>query len=158
MKFKLFNSNHCQVNFFFKTSKLFYVVFFNTKKQKKNILFTQEFLDFRYKIMRLKGMYLKKIIKNSIFNSIRAIFESLFVIISINSNKLHNLNFLNKNKNFYIFSFFIENFCYLKAQLLRLPSLCFLSNMRQFFFTLIKYIFCNPLLLNFFTSNRNNVN
>lgn len=136
------------IQLFLRNQKLFYLVFFDLKKQKTNINLKQNLSKLEFNVLKTKNRFLKKIFKFSIFNSFTVLFESFFYF-GFTKNKKLNLNLIKKKiLNLTIFAIVVENSIYLKKQLFKLTSISFLTNT----FNLYAFLIHNILLLKTFFS------
>ena len=150
MRNQLNVSNNFHIKKFFKRHKLFYLVFFNFKKQKSNIYFKQNLSKLEFNIIRFKNRFLKKTFLFSIYNNFIILIES-FIFFGFNKDK--NFNFLlliqNKITKLTLFAIVFENVIYLKKQLRKLKNISFLYNIFRFYIFIIKNVILKLYLLLF---------
>ena len=151
MKYQLNNYNKFYIQLFLRKQKLFYLVFFDLRKQKTNINFKKNLSKLEFNLIKIKNRFLKKIFAFSIFNNLIVLFESFFYF-GFTRNKKLNLNLItNKKINSTIFAIVIENSIYNKTQFLKLKNISFLNNIFKFFafliniFVIIKLFFSKLL-------------
>jgi len=155
MKYQLNNYNKFYIQLFLRKQKLFYLVFFDLRKQKTNISLKKNLSKLEFNLIKIKNRFLKKIFAFSIFNNLIVLFESFFYF-GFTRNKKLNLNLItNKNINSTIFAIVIENSIYIKTQLLKLKNISFLNNIFKFFAFLINiFVIINPFLVNCYTKSK----
>jgi len=137
MKYKINTYLNLKIKNFIKTQKFYFFTFFIKKKQKLNIKTQQNFYNKYFQINKFKNIYLKKIIKNSVFNNLNCICSG-FIYLGHVKNK--NISFLELKKiNIYLIIF--EKSIYSLKQFTNILHLNFNRMISQMYFFLNNFFF-----------------
>jgi len=139
MKYKSNIHASYKIKNFLKKNKLFYFVFYNSKKQKSSIKIKQNLSKIDFTLTKFNNLYIKKLFILSIFSNISFLFDS-FIYFGNAENK--NFSFHNI-KNFNVFSILFDNCIYIQSQLKNITSLNFLSNINKLYTYILKSTFSN---------------
>jgi len=137
MKYKVNLYHINKIKNFFTSQKVFYFVFFNSKKQKTNTKLNQILFKKNFKLIKFKNMYLKNLFNYSILSNITFLCDS-FIYFGI----ANNPKFLFKNfQKLKFISIFVENSIYNIKQLVNFSSLNYELNFKSFYFFLIQFFY-----------------
>ena len=137
MKYKINRYKNIKIQNFIKTQRFYFFIFFNIKKQKVNIKMQQSFYNQAYKIRKFNNIYLKKLIKFSVFSNLNSICSSFIYLGNVQNKQISFIEFKKLNICFIIF----ENKIYNLKQFKTISNINFRNMLFSIYFFLIKNFF-----------------
>lgn len=137
MKYKINTYLNLKIKNFMKTQKFFFFTFFITKKQKLNIKTQQSFYNKSFQISKFNNIYLKKIIKHSIFSNLNCICSGFIYLGNVQNKKVTFLEL----KKINIYSIIFENSIYNSKQFTNVLNFNYNSTLSQLYFFLNNFFF-----------------